>query len=638
MSTRLQPINLVDFTGGLNLRRSDFNLSENESPNVKNVEIDPRRGFSSRRGWVRWNAADVTDLNSTVAAYWDLTTAGDPTTSGVAAFTAGVLHINDSDSSAVDQSTPLSGLGAADVLYVGTPATWTFTIATATDNTTHWSFTGTASGTLPADGEVKITDAPVSAWEPRLGYLHELASGAYIVYVTNDGTIYESESDAVFSDLAIDVSAAPHLADFGSWGDTVYIACGMDETPYKRAGTGAKAALTVASTAFNDDYTTPVRGTMPAAEFVEPHIGYLFVAATKESSAEYPNRIRWSHPDEPEDWATNDYIDIDVGGGRITGLLSFQDHILIFKTGSVWALYGYNSESWQLVQVSRSAGAPTCTSITASESAVYFYSAVGRNGIYAYTGQQVVHISEKLRTAMEEIDEPNEVWVSWMGRRLWTSFPWLPDDRRTGDETSAFVFDPEVGDGAWVRHEAALGSITVLIPRSDTATDYPMAAICGHSGAACLARLDFQDRAEDKILEGGASTAFDASYRTGWFDAGYPERLKSWRRPRFIFRNPASDVIVSVKGYWNYSVDTPVRTYNVELLSAADVALWDDGWEWDDGTIWAAETTGSRIDRGLPFGHSRALQLEFSVAPTTLGAAWGVDAVVLKYIYRRFTT
>ena len=538
MTTRLQPINLVDFTGGLNLRRSDFNLAENESPAMTNVEIDPRRGFSSRRGWVRWNATDIV-----------------------------------------------------------TPANW----------------------------------------HPRNGYLHEMSDGTYLIYVTNGTTIWAANTGGSFDDQSIAVSADPHLADFGSWGDIIYIACGMNETSYKRDGTGTPAAMGDAASGFNDDYTIPAGGKMPRCRFVEPHVGYLFTAATKEGGVEYPNRVRWSHPNQPEDWATLDYIDIEIGGGRITGLLSFQDHILIFKTGSVWALYGYNSESWQLVQVSRSAGAPTCTCITASESAVYFYSAVGRNGIYAYTGGQVVHISEKLRTAMEEIDEPNEVWVSWMGRRLWTSFPWLPDDRRTGDETSAFVFDPEVGEGAWVRHESALGSITVLIPRSDTATDYPMAAICGHSGAACLARLDFQDRAEDKILEDGTSTAFDASYRTGWFDAGYPERLKSWRRPRFIFRNPANDVIVSVKGYWNYSVDTPVRTYNVALLGPEDVTTWDD-FDWDDGSLWVAETTGSRIDRGLPFGHSRALQLEFSVSPITLGAAWGVDAVVLKYLYRRFTT
>ena len=633
----LQPINLVDFTAGLNLRRSDFNLAENESPAMLNVEIDPRRGFSSRRGWVRWNAADITDVNASVVSYWNLTTAGNPATSGVAAFTAGVLHINDSDSSAVDQSTPLSGLGPADILYVGT--TWSFTIATATDNTTHWSFTGTATGTLPADGEVKITDAPVSAWEPRNGYVHSLSDDTYIVYMANDGTILAAPPSGVFADLSITVVADPHLADFASWGDVVYIACGVGETCYKRDGTAAAASVADVYGNFNDDYTTPAGGYMPTAEHIEAHSGYIFVGHTEENSVDYPNRIRWSHPNQPEDWATLDFLDIETGGGRITALKSFQDHLLIFKTESVWALYGYDFDSWQLIQVSRSAGAPSPTAVTASESAIFFFSSVSRNGIFMYQGgQQVVHISEKLRTAMEEVDEPNNVWMAWVGRRLWCSIPWLPDDARVGDESSAFVFDPEVGGGAWVRHESALGSITVILPRSDTEAEYPLAAICGHSGAACLVRLDFQDRAEDKILEGGSSSAFDASYRTGWFVAEYPERLKSWRRPRFILRNPDFDVTIKVEAFADYSGDIPTRTSALTLLADASAAYWDDGWEWDDGTLWATEATGSRIERTSPFGHSRALQLRFSVLPATLGAAWGIDAIILKYIYRKLTT
>ena len=102
MTGQLQPIDLVDWTGGLNLRRSDFNLAQNESPAMLNVEIDPRRGFTSRRGWVRWNTADITDVNATLVGQWNLTTAGDPTTAGIAAFTAGVLYINDVDADATD--------------------------------------------------------------------------------------------------------------------------------------------------------------------------------------------------------------------------------------------------------------------------------------------------------------------------------------------------------------------------------------------------------------------------------------------------------------------------------------------------------------------------------------------------------
>jgi hypothetical protein len=57
--TELQPINLDDFTGGVNLWRNQFNIAPNQSPDMLNMEIDPRGGFYTRKGWSRWNADDA---------------------------------------------------------------------------------------------------------------------------------------------------------------------------------------------------------------------------------------------------------------------------------------------------------------------------------------------------------------------------------------------------------------------------------------------------------------------------------------------------------------------------------------------------------------------------------------------------
>lgn len=48
-----------DFTGGLNLRADQFQLSANESPDLLNVEIDPRGGVFSRGGMHRMNTTAV---------------------------------------------------------------------------------------------------------------------------------------------------------------------------------------------------------------------------------------------------------------------------------------------------------------------------------------------------------------------------------------------------------------------------------------------------------------------------------------------------------------------------------------------------------------------------------------------------
>lgn len=48
-----------DFTGGLNLRSDQFQLADNESPDMLNVEIDPRGGVFSRGGMQRINSTAV---------------------------------------------------------------------------------------------------------------------------------------------------------------------------------------------------------------------------------------------------------------------------------------------------------------------------------------------------------------------------------------------------------------------------------------------------------------------------------------------------------------------------------------------------------------------------------------------------
>lgn len=55
----LQIYEQKDFTGGLNLRSDQFQLADNESPEIMNMEVDPRGGVFSRGGMVRFNSVNV---------------------------------------------------------------------------------------------------------------------------------------------------------------------------------------------------------------------------------------------------------------------------------------------------------------------------------------------------------------------------------------------------------------------------------------------------------------------------------------------------------------------------------------------------------------------------------------------------
>ena len=67
---------LEDFTGGLNFRSDQFNLGENESPDLLNVIVDPRGGIRMRDGVDRRN---TTALSADVKGMWGFYTDGGTT-------------------------------------------------------------------------------------------------------------------------------------------------------------------------------------------------------------------------------------------------------------------------------------------------------------------------------------------------------------------------------------------------------------------------------------------------------------------------------------------------------------------------------------------------------------------------------
>jgi len=62
---------LESFTGGLNLRSDQFNLADDESPDMLNVLVDPRGGIRQRDGVDRRN---TTALSADVKGIWSFFT------------------------------------------------------------------------------------------------------------------------------------------------------------------------------------------------------------------------------------------------------------------------------------------------------------------------------------------------------------------------------------------------------------------------------------------------------------------------------------------------------------------------------------------------------------------------------------
>lgn len=556
MPTRLEPINLIDYTGGLNLRASQFQLADNESPDLLNVDIDPRGGFYTRKGWQRWNAVDVVD--------------------------------------------PL-----------------------------------------------------VDPWTPRSAFVHNWANGEQEVYVTNSHKLYSAGSDGVFAQLTgLMGEADPHCYDFSPWGDDIYIVGGMFHQSWRRHLDQTPLAMDPDNWSEVD---APLHNVMPQAEYIASHAGYMFVAVTVENAVNHFARVRWSHPGKPDSWRTDDFLDIDSGGGRITGIMSFRDHLLIFKTNSMWALYGYDEDSWQLIKISVSVGCPSISAVSRSEAAVFFFSASDKGGIYAYAGEQPKHISENLRPAFEEVIAFQNVFVSWAGRRLWVGVPWVKDVGPTANVSSLFVMDPDIGGGAWTMYRSSFGAIGPVLDGSDVNAKYPLAAFWSET-AAVMVTLDYINEAFDVLFTpepGQLGQPFDCYYRTRWLHAGWPDRKKSWRRPTFVCRQVPKDVDLLVETFRDYNETTIHRTRTLRVRAEGD-SFWTEtgyeevevgGFDWTEGgkndpsgrgADWGFERRGSNLIRAGSMGLARSVQMRVRPSPTTPQQKWGIDGIVAKYVNRRF--
>jgi hypothetical protein len=438
---------------------------------------------------------------------------------------------------------------------------------------------------------------------------------------------------------------------------------GVGDVPVRYDKDGSVNQLSVLDdTTYNNDYTTPTAGVMPQADFVEPHAGYLFCASVREDTdgttqQDLPSRLRWSHPDSPEDWAELDYLDIEIGGGRITGLMSFDDHLLIFKTDSMWALYGYNSDSWQLIQVSKSIGIPSPTAMARAPIGAFFYSASGRGDVYFYQGEGVQRISDKIEEPIEDIpsNKYTDVWMGWVTDRLLISIPWVAewDPAPTGTvETSILAYDPYTGNGSWEMHRPAKGNVGPIIERADSLSEPSMLVLYGDAVDACLVQLGAVDSAYDLIDDQVTPNPFPTRYATNWKFADSPDLRKHWLRPRYVIRNPTQEVTILIEVFKDYN-ETEARRAHQLTITGANVYYWrdlgaaapeGDGFDWAPATdpadegVWAGATRGGRLVRGKSFGVARAVQVVFSTAPATPGQEWGIDAVILKHNDRRFTT
>lgn len=537
-----------DFTGGLNYRADAFQLADNESPDMQNIDIDPRGGFSSRGG--------MSDYNTNA---------------------------------------------------IGSIAAGTF------------------------------SPRRLFAWDGA--YKHLLLAANDQIFWTDYGTMSAS----------IGSTSNPFGASFTSWtvGTTsrVYIACGHSNSSIKWSGT-ATTTLTASGTAqWQNSYASPTGTHMPKANLCATHIDRLWVADTNENASAFPNRVRWSHPSVAESWREDDYIDVVGGGSGITAIVPFGDQLLIFKKRAVFALLGYDEETFQLVPLTNEVGAANPQCVAVSEQGVFFFS--WPDGLFVYNGQGFTDLFSVLRPLVQagEITEAslNGVYVAWVDRKILLSFPLGVDPvsvetynqstitydsvdfkyggkERASATTGTFVWDSTIGQGgAWTKYVCGDGyALTCAV--DFVQPDGARLPVAAHSYRPSILHINQETLAYDRIQS--TNYNFTSYYVTKWQDGENINAKKFWRRPEMVVRQLGVNTTIDVDVYHDWNRTNAERSFQMVLEGETITGGYES---------WGRPDLGADLVKGYNLGLCNSVQLKIYAS----GISWGINAITYKFNPRK---
>ena len=542
----------ADFTGGLNLRADQFNLAENESPALLNVEVDPRGGVRRRDAVAKINSTALDNEIISLMTHYE-----------------------------ADQNQIL------------------------------------AATLDPATTQSQI-------------FYNDNASGDFTGPVQIGG-------DNPFFDTA----QPPRHVTFN---DYTYMVNGL--LMHNDAGVTAVSAMRwdgATATGLEPDIDGS-DGHFPCARYAATFAEFVWVAYTLESAVTYKNRVRFSKVNDAENWTATDYIDIDIGedGDHITAIIPDADRLLVFKENSIYAIYGFNRDSFEVRNITRTVGCREGTQPVAATAGIFFWYA--EDGIYLLAYDDVAWVFERIKPAMTyDVGQPaltldTAPSMMWFDERLWVSVDYQSDDNISGSSQSnrrnTFVWDASLGPiGAWTRHDINARSLLAYRPTGDT--HLGIAATSGFTAPASFDRISKLDQNADYDDYVGAVAEINSFYHTGWFVGNRPTFPKRWGKTRTVMLAD-NDVDIVMYVYKNYDPSTALVGYSKSVEGLGSASVWDTA-KWDDDE-WQPEGTSDRylFARWPTIGTGQAISLRFSVTPTSdKRGKWGVTSVVAMYRTRR---
>ena len=390
------------------------------------------------------------------------------------------------------------------------------------------------------------------------------------------------------------------------------------------------SAFTLLTNTSNNNYTAPTSGNAPLAKYVASHSGHMFWADTVESGVRYRSRVRWSHPLQPECFADADYFDIepDDQTNQITALVPFRNMLLVFKQRGVFAIFGYDKDTFTVERISTQAGAAFQTAVCSTAGAVYWWSPDGN--VYAYNGSSVVPIGDRI--SQPAIDgtislSSTENLAVWADNMLYVIL------KTNSGSRLCYVYDPQVGrDGAWTQFSFAPTSMIWWRSPSKTGMYFTM-----NGYTALFDKSNLSQQFDDYTGVGGAVTPIQAYYRTAWFSSYDAGLTKRWRRPHVTVAC-GDDANLHIDVYHDFQESVPLKQLVLPITNVATGAMtWYDGVTLTNstwGTNWYSTDPGYEFKRVSSLGRSHAVQMKVYMKDHT--TMWWVDSITMPYFNKAY--
>lgn len=333
-------------------------------------------------------------------------------------------------------------------------------------------------------------------------------------------------------------------------------------------------------------------GNPPNAQYVAAHKNFLFMA----HSTANPSRLYFSEVLNIESWPVLNFIDVSPNDGDwITGLLPYDDYLIITKNRSVWILVGSGTSDFEVRRLHAEIGCVAPRSLVRMGEAFAF---VAYDGIYLSDRVQPVLISERLKKTWQGLNRRRlgQACAVYYDHKLRVDLPngssTINNVRIVYDAIRKAMYEREFSDHA--------SCYTKFVEVGQEVLLY------GHSNEGQVSQAD------TGTTDAGAEINFE--WESKHFDNGLPEHIKRWRKVFMEFAPAASDTVVNVA----FIVDGGAPSASIPVLVPGSATK----------KVHTARLLPSQV--GVVQGHS----IGYRVTQSNTNGGVGIHSCILDYFIK----